>query len=203
VAVADVHEEGGMFDKSILKDVPEEIWSERLQLRVPRTGDGPLCNEAVCESHLELKPWMPWASGDEPPTVEESEAFCRSAAARFLLREDISYLVFVVETGKFVGSAGLHRFDWSVPKFEIGYWCRTSLLGKGYATEVTRALTDLAFNTLGAERVEVLCDNRNTKSAGVAERAGYVLESIRISDSRGVKGELRDTRVYVKTRRKT
>ncbi len=192
-----------MFNKSILKDVPEEIWCERLRLRVPRPGDGPVCNEAVRESHLELKAWMPWASGDEPPTVEESEQFCRNAAAQFLLREDITYLVFLGETGMFVGSAGLHRFDWSVPKLEIGYWCRTSLLGKGYATEVARALTDLAFTTLGAERVEVLCDSRNTKSAAVAERAGYELESIRVSDSRDVIGDLRDTRVYVKTRRKS
>ena len=30
---------------------------------------------------------------------------------------------------------GLHRIDWAVPKFEIGYWARTSHAGRGYITE--------------------------------------------------------------------
>lgn len=34
---------------------------------------------------------------------------------------------------------GLHQTDWSLPKTEVGYWLRTSDVGKGYASEGGRA----------------------------------------------------------------
>ena len=64
----------------ILIDVPERIETERLVLRVPRAGDGPLVNDAIGASHAELAPWMPWAG--TMPSVDESEAHCRRHCQR-------------------------------------------------------------------------------------------------------------------------
>jgi RimJ/RimL family protein N-acetyltransferase len=100
--------------------------------------------------------------------------------------------------GMFVGGSGLHRIDWTVPKFEIGYWVRTSLQGQGYITEAVNGITDFAFTVLHARRIEIRCDARNTRSAAVAERAGYTLEARFHHDCRGVDGDLRDTLIYVK-----
>ena len=44
--------------------------------------------------------------------------------------------------GRFLGSSGLHRIDWDVPKFEIGYWCRTSLARRGYITEAVAKIEE-------------------------------------------------------------
>lgn len=80
--------------------------------------------------------------------------------------------LFLKETGALVGGSGLHRIDWSVPKFEIGYWCRTRFAGHGYITEAVRGLGAFAFDQLGARRVEILCDSRNHRCVRVAELAG-------------------------------
>ncbi len=39
-----------------------ELHTERLLLRVPHAGDGPMVTASVRESLTELKQWMPWAS---------------------------------------------------------------------------------------------------------------------------------------------
>ncbi len=100
--------------------------------------------------------------------------------------------------GRLLASSGLHRIDWSVPRFEIGYWRRSSERGRGYVTEGVRALTEMAFTQLGAVRVEIRCDDLNVRSARVAERCGFVLEGVLRNDSRSSQGALRSTRIYAK-----
>ncbi|MBC8057608.1 MAG: GNAT family N-acetyltransferase, partial [Rhizobiales bacterium] len=98
-----------------------------------------------------------------------------------------------------VGGTGLHRIDWKVRRFELGYWCRTRCRGKGYVTESSRALTRFAFDQLQARRVEVRMDDNNERSWRVAERAGFAFEGVLRSDSLNPRGEARDTRVYALT----
>lgn len=99
----------------------------------------------------------------------------------------------------FVGSSGLHNIDWSVPKFEIGYWCRSKFIGKGYITESVRGLTVFAFEILKANRVEICCDQKNIKSRKIAERLGYRLEGIFRNYRLTVDNQLEDTCVYAMT----
>ena len=93
----------------------------------------------------------------------------------------------------------MHRIDWTVPRFEIGYWCRTSRVGHGYVSEAVAAITRFAFETLHAARVEIRTDVANSRSFRIAERLGFTLEGILRRDSRTPDGELRDTRVYAMT----
>jgi RimJ/RimL family protein N-acetyltransferase len=82
----------------------------------------------------------------------------------------------------------VHRMDWSVPRFEIGYWVRTNLQGQGYITEAVNGITAFAFSVLNAQRIEIRCDARNTRSAAVAERAGFALEARLHHDTRAPDG---------------
>jgi len=186
----------------ILIDVPERIATERLVLRSPRAGDGPLVNQAIAVSHAELAPWMPWAG--TMPSVDESEAHCRRQQARFLLREDFVFFMFVRDAaggeGELVGGTGLHRIDWTVRKFEIGYWRKTGCEGCGFVTEAVRALARLAFDALDARRVEIRMDDNNAPSWRVAERAGFTLEALLRFDSVTPTGEPRSTRIYARVR---
>src|SRR5690554_970438 len=140
--------------KPILRDFPDSFDTDRLTIRSPRAGDGAELNAALRESWSELQAWMPWAAG-EPPTVEESEARMREARARFLQRENLWLLLFLKGTQTLVGSSGLHRINWDVPRFEIGYWVRTFYSGKGYITEAVQGITSFAFDVLRARRVEI------------------------------------------------
>lgn len=186
----------------LLIDVPVRLVTTRLVLRCPRPGDGEALNEAVCASLDELRPWMPWAQ--QAPTPEESEALARSAQAKFQLRSDLVYSIWehdgAGQETRLVGGSGLHRMDWSVPRFEIGYWCRSGCTGRGYVTEAVLALTRMAFAVLKAERVEIRMDERNERSWRVAERAGFTLEGVLRRDTRAPDGHVRNTRVYAQVR---
>jgi RimJ/RimL family protein N-acetyltransferase len=186
----------------LLIDVPERIATARLLLRCPRPGDGARLNAAVAESLSALRPWMPWAQS--APTLQDSELQCRRMHARFAAREDLVFFVFERDgdggEGAFVGGSGLHRIDWSVPRFEIGYWRRTGCEGRGLITEAVVALSRMAFDTLGACRVEIRMDARNERSVRVAERAGFGLEGVLRRDSVDVAGHARDTRVHARVR---
>jgi RimJ/RimL family protein N-acetyltransferase len=186
----------------LLIEVPERIETARLVLRTPRRGDGPLVNAAVCASIAELAPWMPWAA--RTPTVEESEATCRRQQAKYLLREDFALLILERRAdggeGELLGGTGLHRIDWAIGRFEIGYWRRSGREGRGIVTEAVRAVARMAFDTLGARRVEIRMDDANVRSWKVAERAGFTLEAVLRFDSATPRGEPRSTRVYARVR---
>ncbi|MCP4543095.1 MAG: GNAT family N-acetyltransferase [Chloroflexi bacterium] len=180
----------------VLLDFPDSFDTERLTVRSPMPGDGEELQAAVAESIDALRPWLPWA--DHVPTVEEDEELVRRGRARFLTREDLWLLLFLKGTHTLVGGSGLHRIDWNVPCFEIGYWVRKCFAGQGYITEAVRGVTHFAFETLGARRVEIRCDARNEHSKRVAERAGFELEATLRNHAVAVDGELHDTLIYVR-----
>jgi len=167
---------------------------------LPRRGDGQAVNDAVRVSLAELAPWMPWAG--TMPSVDESEVHCRRQQARFILREDFVMLIFRRSAeggeGELVGGTGLHRIDWTLRRFEIGYWRRAGCERRGFATEAVRAIARLAFDVLGARRVEIRMDDNNVKSWQLAERAGFTLEAILRFDAVTPLGEPRSTRVYAR-----
>jgi RimJ/RimL family protein N-acetyltransferase len=178
----------------ILLDIPDEIATERLILRSPMPGDGPAMNEAILDTWDALHRTMPWAR--ERPTVEQTEAIARQFRANFITRTDLPMFTFLHDRKTVVGSTGLHRMDWTVPRFEIGYWIRRTHEGQGYVSEAVRALTRFAFRTLHAERVEIHCSHRNERSQRVAERCGFLLDGRLRNHGREATGELRDTMVY-------
>ena len=180
----------------LLLEFPESFDTDRLTIRAPRTGDGAEVNAAVHESQAELKPWMPWAQ--TLPTPEESEANIRKAVAQFITREDLRMLLFLKGTGTLVGSSGLHRINWSVPSFEIGYWLRTPYTGRGLMTEAVGGITAFAREKLGARRIEIRMADTNVRSWKVAERASFPLEAILHHDKRLGNGTLSDSRIYAK-----
>ena len=178
----------------ILLDIPESFETDRLLIRCPRPGDGAEVNAAIRESVDDLRPWMPWVN--PIPTAEQTEERQRRARAEFLQRSDLPLNLYLKGSLAFVGGSGLHRMDWTVPRFEIGYWCRTRFQGCGYVTEAVAGITRFAFETLAANRVEIRCDVRNARSRGVAERCGYTLEGTLRNNGRRVDGSLRDTHIY-------
>ena len=177
-------------------DVPEEIHSERLVLRAPDPAYAAEIVAAVEESIDDLRPWLPWAQ--RVPTLEFQLDWTRQTRERFRAKSECPYFLFERETGLLVGATGMVSLDWSVPKFEIGYWVRSSRRGRGYITEAVDTLTRLAFTKLGARRVEIRCSSLNRRSAAVAERLGFDLEGVLRNDGLHPDGSLRDTLLYAR-----
>ncbi|GAA0610555.1 GNAT family N-acetyltransferase [Virgibacillus siamensis] len=183
----------------ILSDFSTEFYTDRLYIRMPKPGDGKAVYAAIQASKVELKKWLPFAQKDQ--TAEEVEANVREAHAAFLKRTDLRMHIFHRETGELLGLTGLHRIDWDVPKFEIGYWLDSRKTGQGYITEAVEGLTKFAFSELGANRIEVQCDAKNVRSRAIPARLGFTLEGVHCNDSVAVDGdELRDTCIFAKVR---
>lgn len=188
-----------MATDPILLDFPYSFETERLLIRGPLPGDGAELHAAVVESQQGLREWMPWAVN--PPDAKGYEVRVREGQLRFLKREDLWMMILLKGTNTIIGGSGLHRINWDVPRFEIGYWVRTPYSGHGYVTETVRGLTAFAFETLGARRIEIRCDSLNERSAAVASRAGYDLEArLQHDDRHHLTGELRDTLIFALVR---
>jgi RimJ/RimL family protein N-acetyltransferase len=183
--------------KALLLDIPERLETANLALVATRAGMGPAVHEGLVESMQELTRWMPWARVDQ--VLEQTETHCREEQARWHAREEIDFCFFGRDSGSFVGKGGLHTIDWTVPKVEVGYWIRSSCVGRGIATEATAALVALARDHLGARRVELTCDARNAASRRVAEKSGFTLEGVLRSARRDNAGELADKCMYART----
>jgi ribosomal-protein-serine acetyltransferase len=180
---------------AILRDFPYRFETQRLTIRGPLPGDGERVREAVLESIEELRPWMPWAV--DIMDLEAYEARVRQGQLRFLAREDLWLILLLRGSNTLVGASGLHRIDWDVPKFEIGYWVRTSFARKGYITEAVAGISRFAFEELGARRVEIRCDALNERSAAVPRRLGFVHEATLKNEARHhLTHQLRDTMIF-------
>lgn len=185
----------------ILLDFPYQFETERLLIRGPLPGDGEAIHAAAVESQPELRQWLPWAVSIS--STLEYEVRVRKKRLEFLERKDLWLLLWRKASGSdepmLIGSSGLHRIDWQAPSFEIGYWVRTSQTGQGYITEAVAGITHFAFETLGAQRVEIRCDARNTRSAAVPQRLGFALEGTLHNHMRHhLTGDLRDTLIFAK-----
>jgi RimJ/RimL family protein N-acetyltransferase len=171
----------------ILFDIPNELSSDRLRLRVPRPGDGVIVYPNVRQSLAELKQWMPWATDEY--NLDGAEEWVRKSASEFLSRQTVHYLIFAREDGRHLGNIGTFAIRWKVPSCEIGYWLRTADNGKGYMTEAVGLVTRMMIETLKMRRVEIRADENNKRSRAVAERAGFQLEGIlRNQDHHPVRG---------------
>jgi RimJ/RimL family protein N-acetyltransferase len=182
--------------------LPERVETPCFVIRRARPGDGAALCAAVTASLADLRPWMPWAQ--QETDVEASEAVVQRMHDDFGARTDLPMLVFERRPegseGRVVGGTGLHRIDWALPRFEIGYWRRSGWGGRGVAAEAVGAVTRLAFDHLQAQRVEIRMDARNWRSARVAERCGFTFEGLLRQDARAPDGSVRDTRVYARVR---
>ncbi len=178
----------------ILIDLPEQILTPRVLLRHPRQGDGKQLYEAIIGSLDHLRPWMSWASSEH--SAANSEDLVRRAHAKWILREGLMMLIFDRASGELLGGTGLHRINWEVPSFEIGYWIKKSREGQGLISETVIALTRFCFEGLKAKRVEIRIEPANARSLAVPRRLGFNEEGVLRNSDRDTSGDLRDTVVF-------
>lgn len=177
-----------------MQHIPRLLRSPRLILKAPALEYAGLLQQAIEESIEDLKLWLTWAQ--YIPTIEECRENAGKAMADFNDKKDLQFYIFTQNDNTLIGCTGLHRIDWAVPKFEIGYWIRSSQQGQGYATETTNLIMRFAFEKLGANRVEIRCDENNLKSKSVARKSGFTLEGVLRNDTLTPDKRLRNTAIF-------
>lgn len=98
-----------------------------------------------------------------------------------------------------MGGTGLHPRV-GPGALEIGYWISVRHVGRGYATEAAAALTRVAFEVHGVERMEIRCDPRNEASAAVPRKLGYTHEATLRARVLGVDGTLNPGMIWTLVR---
>jgi RimJ/RimL family protein N-acetyltransferase len=156
-------------------DPPYRIETERLVLRCWEPSDASALKEAVDSSLDHLRPWMPWAE-NEPQTIEEKVELLRRFRGNFDLGQDFVMGIFGRDESEVVGGSGLHTRAGD-GALEIGYWIRASRAGDGLGTECTAALTRVAFECCGVDRMEIRVEPANERSAAIPKKLGYTAEA--------------------------
>lgn len=180
-----------------LRPIFDELKNDRALVRSYRPEDAGDLFTSVVASREHMLPWLPFVTRYE--TIDDAREFINRMRAAWLLREDFNAGLWDSATGDFVGAIGLHPRDWNVPVFEIGYWLRADMTGRGYITEAVKLLADYAFAAYDAKRVFIQCDARNERSAAVPRRLGFVHEATLRNTAIAYDGALRSTLIFALT----
>jgi RimJ/RimL family protein N-acetyltransferase len=148
------------------------IHTPRLIVRCWEPVDAPQLMAAKNASKDHLLPWMPWAQG-EPSDLAANLALIRAWHAQFDTDQDYVYGIFDRATSAVVGGTGLHERIGKNAR-EIGYWVCAGAINRGIATETAAALTQVGFEFMGLDRMEIHCDVRNVRSAAIPRKLSYV-----------------------------
>lgn len=86
--------------------------------------------------------------------------------------------------GAVVGDGGLHPLGGRGPDLELGYTLARAVWGRGYATELGRALVEHAFTVLRVPRVVAQVEPGNLASRRVLEKLGMTERELRTAYGR-------------------
>lgn len=119
----------------------------------------------------------------------------KNLIANYYMEEPIGkYAILLKESNKIIGTIEFRVHEYN-KSGELGYTLNRHFWGKGYMTEAGKLILDLAFHTLGLERVFAEHDVRNSASGKVLERLGMTYEGTRRRNHM-VKGFLADSAHY-------
>jgi RimJ/RimL family protein N-acetyltransferase len=171
------------------------LQTERLLLRPFTDADA----EALFALHSDAHVLRYW---DSPPWTEPARAQRFLAACRRMAEEGSGVRVAIdsATDGVFLGWCTVSRWNPDYRSAALGYCLGEAAWGKGYATEAAGALLRWAFDTLDLNRVQAETDTRNTASARVLEKLGFVREGTLREDC-VVNGDVSDSWVYGLLRR--
>jgi len=168
------------------------IRTDRLLLR-PFTSDD-FDDVYAMQSRSDVARYLEWG----PRGRDEVRQSLEKKIAWSVLTDEgagLSLAVVLPETGRVVGDVLLYWTSRPHRGGEVGYVFHPDHSGKGYATEATRAMLRLGFDTLGLHRIVGRLDARNAASARLLERLGMRREA-HLRQNEVVKGEWSDEAVY-------
>ena len=129
--------------------------------------------QCLYENHLEeeVKKWIP---NESYADMEETKG-----AINFYVdcvnNKHLPYVLAVElkETGELIGDTGINEVGGGSKEVEIGYGICKKYSGKGYATELLKAMTEFAVETFGINILYGRVMHGNNASVRVLEKNGY------------------------------
>jgi ribosomal-protein-alanine N-acetyltransferase len=144
-----------------------QLTTERLHLRPFTLADHRAIHAVYADAEV-----MRYVGHGAHRTMAETASALRTYGD-VLTRRGFSFLaVCEREGGEIVGDGGLHPLAGAGPDVELGFTLARDAWGRGYATELGRALVDHAFDDLGLPRVVAQVEPANDGSRRVLEKLG-------------------------------
>ncbi len=161
------------------------------RVRLVEASDADGIYRVVDTNREHLTEWLPWAGSATPDSIREFVGRAQQQAER-----DNGFQAVIVDpSDEVAGFIGFHSVDWANRSTSLGYWLAEGRQGRGTMTDAVRALTTLAFEQWGLNRVEIRVATGNARSAGVPERLGFTREGVLRQAERHADG-FKDNVVY-------
>jgi ribosomal-protein-serine acetyltransferase len=156
---------------------PEQIDTDRLILQRFHRRDVSSLEEGVRSSLADLNEWLPWAHMDY--TRDDAVAFVRDSIQAWREGKAFDYAIRSRERpDRHLGNISIWQTSRTGKIGEIGYWIRTDLVGRGYATEATAAVMRVGFENMGLHKITLRIAVGNRGSERVAEKLGFTTEGV-------------------------
>lgn len=143
--------------------------TEHLRVRKFGTED----TENLYRIHLdeEVKKWIPGECYEDPEEAQEAAEFF----ADCVTKKELPYVLAaeLKETGELIGDTGINEVEGKPAEVEIGFVIRRESRGKGYATELLKAMTAYAAETFHVRVLYGRVMKGNNASVRVLEKNGY------------------------------
>ena len=143
--------------------------TEHLKARKLSPEDAPRLYEIHSED--EVRRWIPNESYADPEEARDAIEFFAGCVDRNRLP-----FVLAVEsglTGELIGDTGVNEVEGQAGEVEVGYVICRGYSGKGYATELLRAMTGFAVSRFGTKVLYGRVMRGNDASVRVLEKTGY------------------------------
>ncbi len=170
-----------------------ELQGTRVTLRPVQVDWAEPLFEAVYESRLELRRYMPW----ETDKLEAIRTFLERAVLERKAGTELSLCVTEIETEDISGVIGLKGLDPFTPRAEVGYWIRSTKAGQGYATDALATLIEYSRDTLELVRLDAEVVTTNVASQRVLDKCGFGEEGFK-AKGQLCHGHWQDTKLYGK-----
>jgi RimJ/RimL family protein N-acetyltransferase len=183
------------LDKKLLQ-VPAFLETTRLILRPYQPADAPAYYRMSCRNkeHLSL-----FESGNAVMTINSEEAAAEVIQGFIRAWEERTAFfmgAFLKNSGIFAAQVYIGVVNWGLPEFEIGYFADADHEGEGYVTEAVKGALGFIFDSLGAHRIRLECDETNVRSLRVAECCGFIREGHIHETKRLPDGSFRGDLIY-------
>ena len=145
-------------------------------LRPYRMSDVDSLYQAIRESIKEVGAWLPFAH--EGYTIKESRDWLKKRAGDWKKGINYDFGIFDAKDGTLIGGCGINGISRLTLHANLGYWVRTSRMGRGVAPTATKMLAKWAFEALKLNRIEILVAVGNERSLRTALKAGATCEGV-------------------------
>ena len=148
--------------------------NSQLTLRTYTIDDAEALFAAIDTNRKHLNPWLNWVKATTKP--EHSLQFIEHSIHQVKMQEALPMGIFYND--KVIGGIGMHQWDQSLKKAQIGYWITKEYEGKGIMTAAVQHFVHFLFSKAGLNKVEIHFIPSNKRSAKIAERLGAKVEGV-------------------------